>query len=182
MALPAMMAATAVTAVAHVRPVSHVALLPGQAASTTAWPHFLFLFRGALGEFRLDEVRAAAGTLGVDTAQLRFEPAGPVPTLAVEQPRYASPSGGDIGPDLLQWVALPNADVAAAVASRCSLVRCAFDVWAGAHFERCEVAVTRCEALESSSARWQLLADAVQADDLDHERHPLHHPYHGHPH
>lgn len=167
--MAALLCGVVAAAALRAAPPRSIELLPGQ-AKTSAWPHYLFLFRGALGDFRLDEVRAVADAVGVDASRLHFEPAGPVPTGATDQPRFSSPSGGDVGPDLLQWVSLPNADAAALVAARCSLVRCAFDVWAGAHFERSTSPMARREALDEAGARWQLLADAVQAEGLDDDR------------
>ena len=53
---------------------------------------------------------------------------------------------------------------AAAVAARCCLVRSAHEVWASASFGPPGASVTVEQALEIGSARWQLLADAVQCD------------------
>jgi tRNA G10 N-methylase Trm11 len=137
-----------------------MALLPGQ-ASSASWPRFLFLFRGVSGSFRLAELHSAALTLGVDEQQLTFEAASSL-AANLKQPEIAD-AGGDVGPDLLQWVALPSAEVATAVASRCSTVRGAFEVWATARFEpACSLAPA--EAAQQADARWRLLADCVHAD------------------
>ena len=85
------------------------------------------------GSFRLAELHSAALTLGVDEQHLTFEAASSL-AANLMQPEIAD-AGGDVGPDLLQWVALPSAEVATAVASRCSTVRGAFEVWATARFE-----------------------------------------------
>eukprot|EP00965_Chrysotila_dentata_P049774 1650353-Pleurochrysis_carterae.AAC.3 len=47
-----------------------------------------------------------------------------------EDQSVRSSNGGDIGPSVFQWVLLPSAEAAAAIARRCVLVRGAFDVWA----------------------------------------------------
>ena len=151
-------------------PGPQLALLPGAPKSPGEWPRFLFTFRATNGQFRLDELRAAALTLGVDPDRLRFQPASAVASTVAATAASAAPDthtprqpdlhtyGGDIGPDLFQWVSLPSAEVAAEVASRCSLVRGAFEVWATAAFES-----TPPLPLEASVAaaneRWQLLAD-----------------------
>lgn len=144
-----------------------IALLPGH-ADEESWPRFLFLFRGAHGSMRLSELRSAALTLGVDDARLCCRPATvALPRSAEQQPDIAS-IGGDIGPDLFQWVSLPNAEVAAQVAARCSLVRAAYEVWATAHFS--EEPRRRAGALEPAvdvacaDERWATLAQCVQAD------------------
>ena len=152
------------------RPDPQLALLPGAPNSAGEWPRFLFTFRATNGRFRLDELRAAALTLGLDPDRLRFQPASAVASAVTATAASAAPDahtprqpdlhtyGGDIGPDLFQWVSLPSAEVAAEVASRCSLVRGAFEVWATAAFGS-----TPPLPLEASVAaadeRWQLLAD-----------------------
>lgn len=143
-------------------------LLPGAPKSPGEWPRFLFTFRATNGPFRLDELRAAALTLGVH--RLRCQPASTVASTVTATDASAGPGahtprqpdlhtyGGDIGPDLFQWVSLPSPEVAAEVASRCSLVRGAFEVWATAAFQNAPPL-----SLEASVAvaneRWQLLAD-----------------------
>ena len=148
----------------------HLVLLPGAPKSPREWPRFLFTFRATNGRFRLDELRAAALTLGVDPERLMFQPASAVASTVAATAAKAAPYthtprqpdlhtyGGDIGPDLFQWVSLPSAEVAAEVATRCSLVRGAFEVWATAAFESTpplplEVSVA------AANERWQLLAD-----------------------
>ena len=165
-------ATTLPTVAATTLPATHlprVALLPGHAspsspghaAATPSWPRYLFLFRGVHGGMRLDELRSAALTLGVDGERLRVAPATVDAVDGDPQPEIAS-YGGDVGPDLLQWVALPDAATAAEVAARCSTVRGAYEVWACAEWSPSE-AVAPAEADRAADERWQLLADAVQA-------------------
>ena len=92
---------------------TRLTLLPGHAASP--WPRYLFLFRGVHGGMRLDELRAAAIALGVDSSQLCLAPAT-IDAEAGTQPEVSS-FGGDIGPDLFQWVTMPDASTAADVAA-----------------------------------------------------------------
>ena len=92
------------------------------AERSSARSDFLFLFRGTHGDFRLSEVRSVAETLGV--GPVSFRSAGAAGTLQA--------SGGDVGPSVFQFVSLPDAEAAAAVARRCVLVRGAFEVWASA--------------------------------------------------
>lgn len=151
-------------------PGPQLALLPGAPKSPGEWPRFLFTFRATNGQFRLDELRAAALTLGVDPDRLRFQPASAVASTVAATAASAAPDthtprqpdlhtyGGDIGPDLFQWVSLPSAEVAAEVASRCSLVRGAFEVWATAAFPSAPPLPLEA-AVAAANERWQLLAD-----------------------
>ena len=82
------------------------------AERSSARSDFLFLFRGTHGDFRLSEVRSVAETLGV--GPVSFRSAGAAGTLQA--------SGGDVGPSVFQFVSLPDAEAAAAVARRCVLV------------------------------------------------------------
>ena len=153
-------------------PLAAFALRPGRALPD-AWPLYLFLFRGVHGSFRLAELTSAALTLGVDAGRLHCEPAttagSPAPTGSGRQPEVSS-YGGDLGPDLFQWVAMPSAEVAAAVAARCSTVRSAHEVWGSACFPRGK-ALLATEADERADERWQWLADRVQTEaaPVDHE-------------
>jgi hypothetical protein len=142
-----------------------VRILPGSAVPS-AWPRYLFLFRAVHGDFRLAEVRAAADTLGVSAESVCFEPATCDVPAVDYQPLIRS-YGGDEGPDLFQWITLPDEHVAAAVAARCGLVRAAFDVWACTRVDAPKEALAPAEALARANVRWQTLADAVQcpADD-----------------
>lgn len=147
-------------------------LLPGLSAdqSSKEWPQFLFLFRGVHGDFRLQEVRAVAETLGFG-ADFKIKPVSCEQHSAssetalkqsawgLEQ-HYFRFGSGDIGPLVFQWVSLPNAEAAAAVASRCVLVRGAFDVWALAEFDQSDR--TACLGAQE---RWALLAQAVCNSD-----------------
>ena len=92
------------------------------AERSSARSNFLFLFRGTHGDFRLSEVRSVAETLGV--GPVSFRSAGAAGTLQA--------SGGDVGPSVFQFVSLPDAEAAAAVARRGVLVRGGFEVWASA--------------------------------------------------
>ena len=150
---------------------SRQALLPGAPKSPGDWPRFLFTFRATHGNFRLDELRAAALTLGVDGSRLRLQPASAIASAVAATAASAAPGhtprqpdlhtyGGDIGPDLFQWVSLPSAEVAAAVASRCSLVRGAFEVWATAAYPSGPPLVLE-ESVAVACERWQLLASYV---------------------
>ena len=153
---------------AQAGPGPQVVLLPGAPKAPGEWPRFLFTFRATNGRFRLDELRAAALTLGVCPDRLRFQPASAVASTVATAAASAAPDthtprqpdlhtyGGDIGPDLFQWVSLPSAEVAAEVASRCSLVRGAFEVWATAAFERGSGGRP---SVAAANERWQLLAD-----------------------
>ena len=128
-----------------------VRLLPGAPQAPGSWPSFLFLFRGALPDFRHQEVKSSAGTLGVDVSRISFEAASNV--------------GDDthgLDYDLLQWVQLPDAQTAAAVASRACLVRACFDVWASANYDMCASTHDVDAAAMCADDRWQVLADAVQ--------------------
>ena len=141
---------------------AHIQLQPGH-TSVAGWPRYLFVFRGAMSDFRLQEVRAAAGTLGVDLEQLKFEPATELHALA-----GSSSIGPDLsphGPDLFHWVSLPTPALCAAVAERCSLVRLAVDVWAEGTWPRDGGTHDVSVALERADERWQNLADALQATD-----------------
>ena len=131
-------------------------LLPGMvapaasSATPASWPRFLFLFRGALPDFRHEEVRASAGTLGVDVSRVSFEAA----SLGDES------NGSDF--DLLQWVQLPDAETAAAVAERACMVRACFEVWASAKFDMAQPTHDVAGAALCADERWQCLADATQ--------------------
>jgi SAM-dependent methyltransferase len=128
-----------------------VRLLPGTttaAASASSWPKYLFLFRGALPDFRHEEVKAAAGTVGVDPSRISFEP--------------ASLGNAEHDDDLLQWISLPNEDSARAIASRSCMVRACFEVWAHASFEMQPATFDSTAATNCADERWQVLADAVQ--------------------
>ena len=86
-----------------------VRLSPGAPASAAARPRFLFLYRDTLPGHWRSEVRAVADMLGFGGDELAFEPSRR---------------------DSFEYVALPDAAAAAAVARRCVLVRGCFDVWA----------------------------------------------------
>ena len=156
----ALASSTVLLALALSTPSPRLTLLPGHAAKP--WPRYLFLFRGVHGGMRLDELQAVAQALGVDGSQLCLAPA----TLDAEpgaQPDVAS-YGGDVGPDLFQWVTMPDASTAAEVAARCSTVRGAYEVWASAAWPPAD-AVAPEDADASADERWQAVADAVQAAD-----------------
>ena len=148
---------------------SHVRLLPGRPtiAAPDAWPRFLFLFRGVHGDFRLQEVRAVAEMLGFGE-QFSMEPVGASSSesMAANRQQYVRFDGGDVGPAIFQFVSLPDATAAEAVASRCVLVRGAYDVWASADFGDDSDA----HGTEVADERWKLLADAVCASDLATQR------------
>ncbi len=134
--------------------------LPG--AQRGAWPYFLFQSRATLGDFRLAEISAAADTLGF-SASLAIEPdvcGAPSGEGAAARQRVYTSEGGDVGPGIFQWVALPDAAAAAAVADRCVLVRGAFEVWASCSGFDDSAPPKRDEAL----SRWEVLANAVQGD------------------
>ena len=114
------------------RSVGSVTVRPGHAVAPVAWPRFLFLFRGTLQGFAQSEVRAVARYAGVDAERVMFE---------------ATPQGTHTE-DLFQWVSMPSASVAAAVATRCSLVRHAFDIWAEARYDPDETPLDAASAAE----------------------------------
>ena len=159
---------------------ARIDLLPGAPASPSEWRRFLFTFRGTHGPFRLAEIQAAALTLGVDAARLRLQPASALASAAAASttsidahtPRQPSlhSYGGDVGPETFQWVSLPSAEVAAEVASRCSLVRGAFEVWATAAFDPSAAPLAPTAALELASERWRLLARHAASSDAATER------------
>jgi SAM-dependent methyltransferase len=128
-----------------------VAVTAGNPPATASWPQYLFLFRGSLPDFRHEEVRAAAGTVGVDPGLISFAPAS------------LGDADGDC--DLLQWVSLPDERAASAIASRACLVRACFEVWAQASFEMLPPTHDAAAAGLRSDERWQVLADAVQCTD-----------------
>ena len=157
--LPAAVTSTVITLALSTSPSpARLSLLPGHTASP--WPRYLFLFRGVHGGMRLDELRAAAHALGVDGDRLCLAPAT-IEAEAGTQPDVAS-FGGDVGPDLFQWVAMPDAQTAAQVAARCSTVRGAYEVWASAAWPPAD-AVAPDDADASADVRWNAVADAVQA-------------------
>ena len=89
---------------------------------------------------------------------------GDVGPHAVERAQpVLSSAGGDVGADVFQWVALPNADVAARVAARCSTVRGAYDVWASASFAP-SASMDLAAAAVVADERWTALAMTLQAD------------------
>uniref|UniRef100_A0A6U8R752 Uncharacterized protein n=1 Tax=Emiliania huxleyi TaxID=2903 RepID=A0A6U8R752_EMIHU len=110
-----------------------VRLSPGAPASAAARPRFLFLYRDTLPGHWRSEVRAVADMLGFGGDELAFEPSRR---------------------DSFEYVALPDAAAAAAVARRCVLVRGCFDVWAESEPADHE---------GSGQRAWERLAEAVCA-------------------
>jgi hypothetical protein len=96
-----------------------------QRGAGDAGRRFLFYFRAKHGDMRLEEVRQVSSMLGYGVPSISpclGEPGADEPVIAS--------MGGDVGPSVFQWVCLPNAAAAEAVASRCVLVRTVIDVWA----------------------------------------------------
>ena len=91
---------------------------------------FLFHFRAKHAELRLEELRQVCVMLGFGAPRVlpcAFEAQG---RIEGEEFDRVESMGGDVGPSVFQWVWLPSAAAAAAVAKRCVLVRSVLDVWA----------------------------------------------------
>jgi hypothetical protein len=124
-------------------------LLPGEPPEKPAdvWPSFLFLFRAAHGDLRVSEVRSVSDMLGYAGGRIAPTGHGGAP----ERLPIVESIGGDSGPSIFLYVSLPDEEAAAAVASRCVMVRGVYEVWAD----------LECDEADSGDQSWQRLASIV---------------------